>query len=82
MDGDGQPLTALVLGAEVMASAPDANRSLTMTSLFIGPRFGIGRKTFVSLLLSPAYLSVETAVPETRVSDWRLMFAAEVGLTL
>jgi hypothetical protein len=90
IDGDGQPLSALTMNMELLAGKADEARSLTALSLSIGPRFGLGRKTFVSLLFSPTYVSVddpanaitvEGANP-TYLSEWRFMFGAEVGLAL
>jgi hypothetical protein len=90
IDGDAQPLTALMLGAEVLAGRDSDNRTITMTTLSVGPRFGIGRKTFLGLLFQPSYISADmraaSGVPAadspTAPSEWRLMFGAEVGLAL
>ena len=64
IDGDAQPLTALMLGLEVMGGRADREHAMTTTTLSIGPRFGMGRDAFLSVLFTPTYISVEPTALE------------------
>lgn len=81
LDSDGNPLTAFVVGGEILTGSTVTGGTLTEIGFVLGPRFGIGEKTFASLLFEPSLL----ASSNTGTADHtrgRVMFCAELGFDL
>ena len=82
IDRDGDPLTAFVVGGEVVGTTIGDTGSLTQAAFLLGPRFGIGQKMYASLLLSPSLVSWSGLASRADGSAGQLTINAELGFGL
>lgn len=76
IDGDGDRIST-VFGGEVLGGSLADGGTLWQLGLNLGPRFGIGEKTFASLLFAPSLLVKDR--PDGATAVGQVMFTAELG---
>lgn len=82
IDTDGDPLTAFVVGAEILGGRLGTGADLTDVGFVLGPRFGLGDKMFASLLLAPSLLLARGNPGGPDLAVGQVMFSVELGFGL
>jgi hypothetical protein len=81
IDTDGNPLTAFVLGGEMLGGQIDG-QSVTELAFLLGPRVGIGDKMFASLLFTPTVLLTAGQPGQSGSTTLQMLFTGEIGFDL